>query len=172
MNISNVILSSNYGLPHPLNAQTLFDKCALHLIHQGRRSIRKEGVCGCAYRGADGAACAVGALISEDRYSEDMEGDTAQALASTVMPELKPFELLLQDIQDAHDYEAVVEAGSSAINMPGLIRAFEKIANEHGLSADVLEDAQPVSSAAEVIAPALPAEITSLLRPSPVKTEA
>lgn len=54
----------------PLTMQETFDKVATHLIKQGRQSCG-NGVC--AYRGEKDLMCAVGVLIPDDLYNEDME---------------------------------------------------------------------------------------------------
>lgn len=55
----------------------------------------------CLYRGADGAKCAVGALISDNDYEERMEGH----YASNVVNHLFPADQLplLDDLQEVHD---------------------------------------------------------------------
>lgn len=54
--------------------QKAFDTALNGLRNQGRRSL---GGIGCRYRGKGGAKCAIGFLIPDDRYSEDIEGKSA-----------------------------------------------------------------------------------------------
>ncbi len=55
--------------------QELFDRVATHLLTQGKRSVVREG-CEeeCRYRDLDGLKCAIGCLIPDDMYSENLEG--------------------------------------------------------------------------------------------------
>ena len=168
MNISNKILSSGYGLPHPLTAQSIFDKASLHLVHQGKRSLLDDGLT-CAYRGDNGLSCAVGALISEERYTEEMEGNNAESLVTDLMPELEPYIDLLLDFQVLHDRSGMTKSISDIdFDMKKLMRGLRIIAERHVLSSAILD----APSEIEIVASTAPAEITSLLRPSPVKTEA
>lgn len=50
--------------------QELFDRISKHLLKQNAKSI---GIGGCRYRGDNGLKCAVGAIISDKRYSEKIE---------------------------------------------------------------------------------------------------
>lgn len=52
-------------------AREAFDFITKHLYEQGGRSI---GWTGCQYRGDNGFSCAVGCLIPESFYQEDLEG--------------------------------------------------------------------------------------------------
>lgn len=55
--------------------QELFDRISKHLLKQNERSI--EHISGaCRYRGDNGLKCAVGAIISDKKYSEKIEGRT------------------------------------------------------------------------------------------------
>ena len=55
------------------NIQETFDEVANHLIQQGKQS-QSDIFHGCAYRSKDGLACAVGCLIDDKFYTEDIEG--------------------------------------------------------------------------------------------------
>ena len=57
--------------------QAVFDKVVKHLLTQKRRSESKRG---CAYRGEDGAMCAVGCLISDKAYDPEIEGHSVYCL--------------------------------------------------------------------------------------------
>ena len=55
--------------------QELFDRISKHLLNQNERST--EHISGaCRYRGDNGLKCAVGAIISDKKYSEKIEGRT------------------------------------------------------------------------------------------------
>ena len=51
----------------------IFDKVKTHLLAQGERAL--EGSM-CVYHAQSGLKCAVGCLITEEAYSEALEGDT------------------------------------------------------------------------------------------------
>lgn len=53
--------------------QEVFDRVAIHLLMQGKRSKDRNGTW-CAYRGPDGTACAVGCLIDDKHYQKRFEG--------------------------------------------------------------------------------------------------
>ncbi len=96
--------------------QTIFDKVATHLLTQNARSFQHANGGICAYRGVGGTKCAIGALISDEHYTEDIEGLTlvwgdtvrgriARAVSLSLGVEvLSPGVLrLLQDLQRLHD---------------------------------------------------------------------
>ena len=69
-----------------LTKQEVFDKVATHLLTQMEQSrseaakgFSKEPT-GCAYRGDGGKMCAVGCLIPDDIYDEEMEGKISYSL--------------------------------------------------------------------------------------------
>lgn len=56
--------------------EEIFMTVALHLLLQGEKSMPPAiGIC--RYRGPDGLACAIGALISDEHYSVSLEGRAA-----------------------------------------------------------------------------------------------
>lgn len=58
-----------------MNMLEVFNKVEAHLLAQGVKSIRKSLKQDmCAYRGAGGLRCAVGCLIKDEFYHEDLEG--------------------------------------------------------------------------------------------------
>ncbi len=63
-----------------MNKQELFNKVATHLIQQGKPAaeITDSEATGkqvaCFYRGPEGTKCAVGCLISDEVYTEELEG--------------------------------------------------------------------------------------------------
>lgn len=54
--------------------QELFDKAVTGLVSQGFEQSWNEDDGMCAYRGEGGKRCAVGWLISDERYNPNMEG--------------------------------------------------------------------------------------------------
>lgn len=60
----------------PMTAQEMFNKVAAHLLSQGKRAIDEHHRC--RYRGANGTKCAIGCLITDDRYSPGIEASGAQ----------------------------------------------------------------------------------------------
>ncbi len=74
---------------YKLSTQDIFDRVAVHLLVQKKKSIlTKEQIIAfsrwdntCAYRGKNGLKCAVGALISDAEYqllTEQQRADTIQ----------------------------------------------------------------------------------------------
>lgn len=55
-----------------LTSQEVFDKVGTHLLKQGKRCTNGYSS-DCLYRGPNGMACAAGALISDEEYSEGLE---------------------------------------------------------------------------------------------------
>lgn len=55
-----------------MEPQEIFDKVAIHLLTQNKKSIRTEDQV-CVYRAEDGCKCAAGVLIPEDKYDHSME---------------------------------------------------------------------------------------------------
>lgn len=57
--------------------RTLFDQMADHLMAQGRKSYDElEDIC--MYRAPDGCKCAVGVLIEQHEYDDDIEGHSVE----------------------------------------------------------------------------------------------
>ena len=86
--------------------QAVFDKVVKHLLTQNRRSKGKRG---CAYRGKDGAMCAVGCLISDKAYDPEIEGHSVyylrvqENLAKSGVPIYSKMKALLTNLQYLHD---------------------------------------------------------------------
>lgn len=99
--------------------EEVFDYVEAHLKKQGYRSMlagRRPGLA-CAYRGVDGAACAVGCLLADDEYDPGMENNSVMELAdlfgttgmfrNLALPErLIPHAKMLEALQDLHDRSA------------------------------------------------------------------
>jgi len=54
------------------NRQAIFDKVAKHLLKTRAKAKSADG--SCAYRGVDGAMCAIGCLIPDSTYDPAIEG--------------------------------------------------------------------------------------------------
>lgn len=95
----------------------IFDKVKTHLLAQGERAIRVGHVSGekvirCAYHAQSGLKCAVGCLITDEAYSEELEGapvDVGHVRGSLEASgiSLEPDTLsMLTHLQNIHDDEA------------------------------------------------------------------
>lgn len=51
-----------------------FDRVARHLLTQKARANQIAGEPACCYRARDGKRCAIGCLIADEHYREDLEG--------------------------------------------------------------------------------------------------
>ena len=79
--------------------QEAFTTVVLHLRKQGRRAKENSK---CRYRAPDGCMCAIGALIPDDQYTPELEGNNVRALSD--LPALQDLNLnLLHDLQILHD---------------------------------------------------------------------
>ena len=93
-----------------MTLQEIFNRVSQHLLAQGEQSTRRGG--GCAYRGDNGKACAVGCLIKDEAYKPVIEGlsteraEVRRALMASIGPVSgKAFDLL-SELQIVHDYTA------------------------------------------------------------------
>ena len=91
-----------------LTKQEIFNTVRDHLLTQGTRSTNKRGRC--AYRGEDGARCAVGALIPDHLYDPTLEdlGVWSTFLDSVmyecgVPSELRADDKMVGQLQRIHD---------------------------------------------------------------------
>lgn len=87
--------------------QSLFETVARHLFSQGRKAMEGQS---CRYRTEDGLMCAVGCVLPDELYSEELEGSTAPILFD-VLPEFSKMftpvqKNLLTSLQWVHDDEA------------------------------------------------------------------
>jgi len=91
-----------------MTAQEVFDKAVNGIRAQGRRSIGSDDRC--LYRGPNGLKCAVGQLIPNEEYAENMESLSLIEICGQARPHTKPtiaslathYDLLLE-LQTAHD---------------------------------------------------------------------
>lgn len=120
-------------------SQQIFDKVALHLLKQGcrsesttERSTTNPQASLCMYRGPNGTMCAVGCLIPDDRYSPNLERETADQLImyhSMLIQYLGRDTELLLDLQTLHDTQEPEEWRDQLAN----------VGCAHGLDISVLE---------------------------------
>lgn len=86
-----------------MERQEIFDAVVDHLVKQGRRASTEDS---CLYRTDDGLKCAVGFLISDEEYQEEMEGKAVTELAGLEMlpKRLLPEVHFLSELQSLHDF--------------------------------------------------------------------
>lgn len=93
-----------------MTLQEIFDRVSKHLLAQNAKSERKgyKGGMLCAYRGNNGKSCAVGCLIADKDYNEDLEGLSVEnhkvqdALGEVLATDTRALDLLSQ-LQLMHD---------------------------------------------------------------------
>lgn len=73
-----------------MNNREVFEKVKAHLLTQGKRSMGprndETNTIRCAYRGDNGAMCAIGCLIPDELYSPTLEGhDSSHCDIRTVL---------------------------------------------------------------------------------------
>jgi hypothetical protein len=116
-----------------LSKQQVFDKVALHLLKQNKRS--EESANGaCLYRGPNGTMCAVGCLIPDELYDSTAE-ETAAHYVITGDDRLKALfepdvirDFFLDKLQMIHDVDPIEGWYFSLIDFAG----------QRGLNTDVL----------------------------------
>lgn len=99
-----------------LTQREVFDKVKAHLLQQGCRSVKYIDSLReiCRYRAPDGKMCAIGCLIKDEYYSEDLEGHATthhlveQALQDSGINvedgrEGMSMKIMLLDLQVIHD---------------------------------------------------------------------
>ena len=94
-----------------MTLQELFDKVALHLLTQNKRSstFNESGGEECLYHSSDGLSCSVGCLIPKSLYKEHLEGgsvlapDLSRILKKVIDGYGWEHETLLLSLQSAHD---------------------------------------------------------------------
>ena len=88
-----------------MTKQDTYDLVVSHLRVQNKQALGKDGLC--RYRGENGTKCAVGCLISDDEYSEALEGHSVgsdNAVGLNSLLERKGHDLdLLSKLQFIHD---------------------------------------------------------------------
>jgi len=87
-----------------MNNQEIFDRVAKHLLQQNCVAVTSFG---CAYRGYKNTKCAIGALIPDDIYDPDMEGNDIISLLNKYPSIKNLFEgvdkTFLDKLQQCHD---------------------------------------------------------------------
>lgn len=103
---------NSFRLVMALSKQQVFDKVALHLLKQNKRS--EESANGaCLYRGPNGTMCAVGCLIPDELYDSSTEETSAHYVITGDDRLQKLFEpdvtrnFFLGKLQSIHDIEPV-----------------------------------------------------------------
>ena len=94
---------------HTATPQQVFDQVVLHILRQGKVSLRtysdsfgdKQKVC--AYRGDGGTKCAAGCLISDEEYSDEMEYKLWTEVVDTFGTGEAHHVYLIERLQWAHD---------------------------------------------------------------------
>jgi hypothetical protein len=107
--------------------QEVFTRVATHLLKQNAKSVASKSSRSCRYRGTNGLRCAIGALILDEAYSDDLEGHCASSDQVTEALRLSGVTRIsnsfLDTLQDVHDDHA-----------PAVWRArLEIVAHEHKL---------------------------------------
>jgi hypothetical protein len=123
--------------PADMTQQEIFDHVSTHLFTQGGRALADDGR-SCAYRGEGGTSCAIGCLITDDRYVPHMEGKTAYGLIENITgmrAYLGWHEPLYRDLQNTHD-----DVRKGFWDTTGNMRAeLHRIAEQHALDASILD---------------------------------
>lgn len=97
-----------------LNYQETFDKVVQHLRQQHAKAVQ-GATGGCMYRAPNGMKCAIGSVIPDDLYSDQMEGHRITQLSKTQYPWMdvdlaifcRRHLPLLRDLQLTHDTHQV-----------------------------------------------------------------
>lgn len=120
---------------HLATEQQVFDQAAKHLLTQNAKALAWSG--GCQYRLLldDGTVlkCAVGFLIADDEYSQEMEGSLYGSYDFNEFFGFKgeaPHLTLLRSLQNLHD--------NSFVNL--WKEKLEQIALDFNLNTDILEE--------------------------------
>lgn len=125
-----------------LNNQTAFNKAAIHLLRQGKPSIRDDNPDVCMYRGPNGLMCGVGALIPDEKYKPKMEGVAIHAfmvdVGSAYDAHLADFfsdvsVSLLGAIQSLHD------CWMPTSTLQDWVNGFKKIARDFSLDDSIID---------------------------------
>jgi hypothetical protein len=131
-----------------MDSQAIFDTVITHLVTQKVQSLQEWGAC--SYRGINGTSCAVGCLISDEDYKDEMDdNDECDSSIEYVLnhfhhlPEwMKLHRDLLSDLQRLHD--------TPYISFSWDITQFREeaiyIAKNHQLNYEHLINASTVSS--------------------------
>ena len=92
-----------------MELQTIFTQVIQHLVRQDNVSLLCDEDT-CAYRGAGGAKCAVGYLISDKHYDDIIESNNLNSeeviysLTNTIGKLDEPAIEMLRELQNVHDF--------------------------------------------------------------------
>ena len=115
-----------------MTRQEIFDTIVAHLHAQGQPAISGSS---CFYRSPTGLKCAVGCLIPDDKYSQEIEHDAvtsapvqdwAYRVGLTFIRDHKAFLSRMQDVHDIHAQGRV------------FLPAMQDVVREYGLSTELL----------------------------------
>lgn len=121
-----------------MNAQEIFDKVATHLFAQGVRCFDTDADA-CVYFGPNGMKCAVGALIPEADYRDEIEGENAADAMDILAPhsqfcaDIRAHEGLLTELQNTHDRV------TSWVNTTAMREALSSVAKIANLNPSILD---------------------------------
>lgn len=128
-----------------MTPQEIFDTVAVALVKQGRPSIKAKRTWShsCAYRGDDGAKCAVGHLIPDEHYTPEIEGSGVSC--PYMQPVLEALGLsahrpLLSAMQGAHDATANM-CVDDKVWLVEWAKDMRQVAQQHNLSTAALDAA-------------------------------
>lgn len=79
-----------------MSNQEIFSKVYTFLLNQGLSAVSDDGAC--AYRGAEGTMCAVGCLIPDELYQEDIETTGVKSVVH---------EGILEEVVDCKDSKTI-----------------------------------------------------------------
>lgn len=89
--------------------QEAFDKVKTHLLTQQQKSQNSNSNI-CLYRGPNGLKCAVGALIPDEEFKEELNNYSVVQYGMRTLPSLKGLDIeLLATLQIVHDESEVAE---------------------------------------------------------------
>ena len=116
-----------------LDKQQVFDQIAEHLLTQSsksRQTIENSGCSSrCAYRGDEGAKCAIGVLIPDEEYRGDMESKAVYSVVTQFYGLLLDEKVtnFLQMFQGIHDSYDVCAWQRALKSVPGQLRGCRSI---------------------------------------------
>jgi NADPH:quinone reductase-like Zn-dependent oxidoreductase len=123
-----------------MKPQVIFNKVVRHLFKQNKKCVSEDGTC--VYRGPNNTKCAVGALIPNHLYNEEME---TKGISNLIRKNEKIADLLdktnvdlLSSLQEMHD-DAVLTV-KNTFNKRMLKKKLEYVAKNNNLSTKVLNE--------------------------------
>lgn len=124
-----------------MNQQEIFNKVVTHLAQQGVQSIdintRTDEYAGdCAYRGDNGAKCAVGCLILDQFYRPEIEGEfvtSVEVRNCLVESEVLEKSHTEEQLDDKLNLLGSLQRIHDANSPHSWKKAFTELAQKHGL---------------------------------------